>query len=160
MINITVRNYMTNQEKSYSGYNGTLILTETGIIIKRGLKGFLFGGGHLRGDKSIPYSSIVAVQLKRSGLTVGYIQLTLKGGSEAKAGLFQSTTDENSVNFFFNKNREFEEAKNTIGEKISQLHSPAQKNGLEELEKLAKLKKRGVITLEEFEAKKKQLLNI
>ena len=68
--------------KEYKGYNGTLILTDTGVIIKRGAKGFLLGGGMLRGDKTIPYGSIVAVQLKKAGMTAGYIQLTLKGGSE------------------------------------------------------------------------------
>lgn len=85
--------------KEYKGYNGTLILTDTGVIIKRGAKGFFLGGGVLRGDKTIPYSSIVAVQLKKAGITAGYIQLTPKGGSEAKSGLFQSATDENSINF-------------------------------------------------------------
>jgi len=77
----------TNQ-KEFKGYNGTIILTDTGVIIKRGVKGFLLGGGMLRGDKTIPYSSIVAVQLKKAGLVAGYLQLTLKGGSEAKSGLF------------------------------------------------------------------------
>ena len=74
----------------YKGYNGTILLTDTGVIIKRGAKGFLLGGGKLRGDKTIPYNSIVAVQLKKAGLTAGYLQLTLKGGSEAKGGLRSS----------------------------------------------------------------------
>jgi len=55
------------QQKEFKGYNGTLILTNTGVIIKRGIKGFLLGGGMLRGDKTIPYSSIIAVQLKKAG---------------------------------------------------------------------------------------------
>lgn len=53
------------EQKEYKGYNGTLILTDSGVIIKRGIKGFLLGGGKLRGDKTIPYASIVAVQLKK-----------------------------------------------------------------------------------------------
>ena len=91
--------------KEYKGYNGILVLNDDTIVIKRGLRGFLLGGGFLRGDKTIPYSSIVAVQLKRAGLVAGYLQLTLKGGSEAKGGLFQSTTDENSVHFHSPKNK-------------------------------------------------------
>ena len=150
--------------KEYKGYNGTLILTDTGVIIKRGAKGFLLGGGMLRGDKTIPYSSIVAVQLKKAGMTAGYIQLTLKGGSEAKSGLFQSTTDENSINFHSafggNNNELFAEAKKLIEERINAVNSPAKNSGLDDLEKLDTLKKKGIISEEEFQAKKKQLLGI
>lgn len=150
--------------REYKGYNGTLMLTDTGVIIKRGAKGFLLGGGMLRGDKTIPYSSIVAVQLKKAGMTAGYIQLTLRGGSEAKSGLFQSATDENSINFhsaFGGKNNElFAEAKKLIEEKINTLSVPAKNSGLDDLEKLAALKEKGIISEEEFQAKKKQLLGL
>lgn len=150
--------------KEYKGYNGTLILTDTGVIIKRGAKGFLLGGGMLRGDKTIPYGSIVAVQLKKAGMTAGYIQLTLKGGSEAKSGLFQSATDENSINFHSafggNNNELFAEAKKLIEERINAVNSPAKNSGLDDLEKLATLKEKGIISEEEFQAKKKQLLGL
>ena len=148
------------QQREFKGYNGTLILTNTGVIIKRGIKGFLLGGGMLRGDKTIPYSSIIAVQLKKAGLTAGYIQLTLKGGSEAKAGLFQSVKDENTINFYNNKNKDFEEAKRLIEEKISAGDVQSNKSDLGELEKLAELKEKGIITEEEFNAKKKSILGL
>jgi len=149
---------MENQ-KEFKGYNGTIILTDTGVLIKRGVKGFLLGGMTLRGDKTIPYNSIIAVQLKKAGLTAGYLQITLKGGSEAKSGLFQSTTDENSVNFYSGKNKDFEEAKCLIEERIS--GSTVSKNSnLDELEKLAELKKKNIITQEEFDLKKKSLLGL
>ena len=149
---------MENQ-KEVKGYNGTIILTDTGVVIKRGVKGFLLGGMTLRGDKTIPYNSIIAVQLKKAGLTAGYLQLTLKGGSEAKSGLFQSTTDENSVNFYSGRNKDFEEAKSLIEEKIA--GSATSKNtNLDELEKLAELKKKNIITQEEFDLKKKSLLGL
>lgn len=149
---------MSNQ-KEFKGYNGTIILTDTGVIIKRGVKGFLLGGGMLRGDKTIPYSSIVAVQLKKAGLVGGYLQLTLKGGSEAKSGLFQSTTDENTVNFYSGKNKDFEEARRLVEEKICDNTSPKHSN-LDELEKLAEIKEKGIITQEEFDAKKKSILGL
>jgi hypothetical protein len=118
----------------------------------------LLGGGMLRGDKTIPYSRIVAVQLKRAGLTAGYIQLTLMGGSEAKAGLFQSTRDENSINFFKSQNEKFEEAKRLIEERIGlEKHKHS---GIDDLEKLANLRERGIITDDEFAQKKKQLLGL
>ncbi len=146
-------------DKEFKGYNGTLILTDTGVVIKRGLKGVLLGGGMLRGDKTIPYRSIVAVQLKKAGMTAGYLQLTLKGGSESKGGLFQSTTDENSINFHFNKNKDFEEARQLIEEKISSSEGTGSTN-LNNLEKLAELKDKGIITQEEFDQKKKMLLGL
>lgn len=146
--------------KEYKGYNGTIVITDTGVIIKRGVKGFLLGGGMLRGDKTIPYSSIVAVQLKKAGMTAGYLQLTLKGGSEAKGGLFQSTRDENSINFHLRKNKEFIEAKELIEQKIAIGSTPVKTSELDELEKLASLKDKGIITDEEFNAKKKQLLGL
>ena len=145
----------------YKGYNGTIILTDAGVIIKRGAKGFLLGGGMLRGDKTIPYTSIVAVQLKKAGMTAGYLQLSLKGGSEAKSGLMQSTTDENTVNFHARKNKDFLEAKEKIEARISQSSGSQQSHsGADELEKLAELKEKGIITEEEFAAKKKQLLGL
>ncbi len=148
--------------KEFKGYNGTLVLTSTGVIIKRGVKGFLLGGGMLRGDKSIPYKSIVAVQLKKAGMLAGYIQLTLAGGSEAKGGMFQSTKDENSINFHANggNNGKFEEAKLLIEERISGSPTSAVASPLDEIEKLAGLKEKGIITEEEFQAKKKQLLGL
>jgi len=146
-------------EKEYKGYNGNLILNDSGVVIKRGAKGFLLGGGMLRGDKSIPYSSIVAVQLKKAGLVAGYIQLTLMGGSEAKGGLFQSATDENTINFHaYGKNNElFAEAKEIIEKKIHQ--TKGQKNSdADDLEKYAQLRDKGILTEEEFQTKKKQIL--
>lgn len=150
------------QLKEFKGYNGTLILTPTGVIIKRGVKGFLLGGGMLRGDKTIPYKSIVAVQLKKAGMLAGYIQLTLTGGSEAKAGVFQSTKDENSINFHASggNNDKFEEAKRLIEERISADSNTPQNNPLNDLEKLAELKDKGIITDEEFQQKKKQILGL
>jgi len=146
-------------EKEYKGSNGTVILKENHLIIKRGVKGFLLGGMMLRGDKTIPYSSIVAVQLKKAGMTAGYIQFTLAGGSEAKAGLLQSAYDENTVNFFSNKNG-FAELKEIVEGKIGKVNTDQSHSSLNDIEKLAELKSKGIITEKEFEQKKKQLLGL
>lgn len=143
----------------YKGYNGTIILSDAGVIIKRGAKGFLLGGGMLRGDKTIPYTSIVAVQLKKAGMTAGYLQLTLKGGSEAKSGLMQSTTDENTVNFHSRKNKDFLEAKEKIEARISQTSGSHQsRSSADELEKLAALKEKGILSQAEFDSEKAKIL--
>lgn len=150
-----------DKQKEFKGYNGSIVLTDTGVLIKRGIKGALLGGGFLRGDKTIPYSSIVAVQLKKAGLTAGYLQLTLAGGSEAKGGLFQATKDENTIMFYNWANKSFEEGKKLIEERISEAkHSSKSGSHLDDLEKLAELKKKGIITDSEFNQKKKQLLGL
>lgn len=149
-------------QKEYKGYNGFLILTDRGAIIKRGARGILLGGGFLRGEKTIPYTSIVAVQLKKAGLTAGYIQLTLAGGSESKGGLLQSTKDENSINFHkrHKNNENFLEAKQLIEDRIGHTNGLPKVNHLQELEQLATLKQKGIITQEEFDKKKKTLLGL
>jgi len=152
-----------NKTMEYKGYNGSLILTDRGVVIKRGLRGFLLGGGFLRGDKTIPYAGIVAVQLKKAGLTAGYIQLTLKGGSESKRGLLQSTRDENSIHFHNvlgkKNNKLFEEARNLIEERISTAVSGGS-SGINDIRELASLRDEELITQEEFEAKKKKILGL
>jgi hypothetical protein len=146
----------------FEGRSGTLILTETGVTIKR--SGGLLSS-HGTGEKNIPYRSITAVQFKRAGLTVGFIQLTLKGGVEAKGGAFEAVTDENTVTFGTEeKTREFEKAKSIIEQKIISANStsPASSNNndLDQLEKLASLKEKGIISEEEFQAKKKMILGL
>jgi hypothetical protein len=144
-------------QKEYKGYNGTLILTDKGVVIKRGIRGFLLGGGLLRGDKTIPYSSIVAVQLKKAGMMAGYLELTLMGGREAN-GLFQTTRNENCINFYSGKNEIFIEAKEMIEEKIGNTGHGG--GSFHDLEKLAELKTKGIITEDEFQQKKKQILKL
>ncbi|HEY4526569.1 MAG TPA: SHOCT domain-containing protein [Candidatus Paceibacterota bacterium] len=147
-------------EKEYKGYNGTVMLTDKSVIIKRGIKGFLLGGMMLRGDKTIPFSGIAAVQLKKAGLVAGYIQFSVMGGGEAKAGLFQSSMDENTVNFhvYGGKNEQFEELRHLVEERIGNHasgHSVA-----DEIAKLSGLRDTGVLTENEFQKKKKQLLGV
>lgn len=145
----------------YKGYNGTIVLGEDRLIIKRGFKGFALGGGKIRGDKTIPYSSLVAVQYKKAGVMSGFIQFSIKGGSEAKSGVNEAVKDENTVTFQVNKNKLFSD----LQQKIEVIIGNNQSNGnnssstdIDQLEKLANLKDKGVISSEEFEAKKKQLL--
>lgn len=146
-------------QKEYSWYNWTLILSETWIIIKRGLKGFLLGWWSIRWDKSIPYSSIVAVQFKKAWLLAWYLQITLSWWSEAKWGVFESIKDENTVNFYNNKNKDFEEAKEIIEKYISNKGGNMWNySNLDEIEKLDWLLKKGIITEDEFNSKKKELL--
>lgn len=150
---------MEDDQNLYYGYNGQLLLTDTGIVIKRsGLLMSFLSGGMFRGDKTIPYSSIVAVQFRRAGIQFGYIQFSIRGGGEAKGGLMEASKDENSITFLRRSNADFEKAKSHIETRMNE--SAAPRSGLDDLEKLAALKDKGIITQEDFDLKKKSLLGI
>ena len=51
----------------------------------------------IKGEKTIPLKSITSIQLKKPGMTNGYIQFGILGGIESKSGVFNATKDENSV---------------------------------------------------------------
>jgi hypothetical protein len=147
----------------YKGMDGYLILSENELVIKRGLRGFLLGGGTIRGDKTVPYHNIVAVQFKKSGILAGYIQLSLKGGNEAKAGILEAGKDENTITFAGTKSNDlFEEAKKIIEKKMNMTDALKSNtnNSYTDLEKLADLRDKGVITNEDYNLKKKQILGI
>ncbi len=89
---------------SAKGINGQITLEGNQLRISRkGVRSFLTQG--LRGDKDINASMVSSVQLKPAGLlTNGFIQFTFFGGQEAKGGLLQGTSDENTV--FFNRKQQ------------------------------------------------------
>lgn len=157
--------------KEYKGYNGTMVLTDDCVIIKReGVKPSKMGGFH-RGDKTIPYSSIVAVTHRKADRAGGYLKLTLLGGSEEKGGRLQGLWDENSIFFKRKDDSKFLQAKTLIEERITQSSitpgredntvPPLQQDGyIEELEKLAALRDNGIITEDDFNAKKSKLLGL
>lgn len=151
--------------KKAKGIGGNLELLKNKIRIKRkGGMAFLLHG--LKGDKEIFLNQISSIQFKKAGLfTNGYIQFAFVGGREAKGGIFQATSDENTIMFTKDNQEDFIEIKNTIEEKVFQFQNQDKNNvqtglGIDDLEKLAKLKDEGTITEEEFQAKKRQILGI
>ncbi len=147
--------------RTAKGVNGQILYFPHKIVIQRkGLGGFLTQG--LKGDKDIPIASITSVQLKKAGtITNGYIQFGLKGGIESKAGLFKAVEDENTVMFSARQEREFLEMKDLINSRICELQSPPQEpasSGIGDLERLANLLEKGLITREDFDAAKRRIL--
>lgn len=143
------------------GVNGQLELLENKIRIKRkGVLAFMTQG--LKGDKEILIKQISSIQFKKAGmLTNGYIQFAFIGGQEAKGTFFQATKDENTIMFKTGQQVSFEKIKEAIEKKIASMEKGETKSSnLDELEKLAELKDKGIITEEEFTAKKKKLLGI
>ena len=127
--------------------------------------GLVFGTSVTQGEKTIYYKDAIGVQYKPSSIADGYIQIeTAAGGVTSSSSQYGgensiqfSGKDRNSeaeiiVNFIKNK---IEEIKNAPVGGIIQQVSPA-----EELKKFKELLDAGIITQEEFDAKKKELLGI
>lgn len=148
---------------SAKGSNGVLELLQNKIRIKRskGLNTLILQG--LKGDKEIFINQISSIQFKNAGFTVGYIQFAFIGGQETKAGVFDAVKDENTVTFTKRQQGEFEAIKHAIEEKLFAKNDTPKESaspGYDDLEKLAELRDKGIITQEDFNAKKKQLLGI
>lgn len=127
--------------------------------------GLVFGTSVTQGEKTIYYKDAIGVQYKPSSIADGYIQIeTAAGGVTSSSSQYGG---ENSIQFSgkqsnadaeiivaFIKNK-IEEIKNApVGGIVQQL-SPA-----EELKKFKELLDADIITQEEFDAKKKELLGI
>lgn len=149
---------------SASGVNGQLVLLEGRVrIARKGVLAFLSQG--LKGDKEIAISSVTSIQWKKAGAFVnGYIQLGFFGGTEAKGGIFQATEDENSIMFNQSQQPEFEAIRNELQRIIDARSAGTASSGpasaADEIRKLAELHGQGILTNEEFQAKKKQLLGL
>src|SRR5688572_33183105 len=109
----------------YVGQNGQIELLDDRLVIRRkGLGSFITHG--FGGEKSIPYSSITAVQYKEAGvLVVGYIQFSIKGGRENLGGVQGATYDENTVAYGASRQREFDELRREVESRIAQTRPQA-----------------------------------
>lgn len=145
---------------------GDLFLHQDFLIIKpKGIGGFLTRG--LQGEKRIPLRAINAVQLKEAGMTTGYLQFTITGGNESRAGAIDAVYDENSFVFggFMDgkndeKNKKAKEIRDYI-ENFNRSDSPTNKEQpsmAAQIKELKDLHEAGVLTAEEFAAAKAKLL--
>lgn len=150
----------------FDGRNGgTVELLDSVLVIRRkGVASFLTQG--LKGEKRIPYASITSVQFKDAGFTTGYIQFGIAGGLESGRGVWNATTDENTVLFIKEASAEFHKLRDIVedraaaargGSPTSHQPPPASNVG-EELGRLADLRDRGVLTDAEFTEQKARLL--
>ena len=143
-------------------YDTYLILTfmETGSIISNIAKGGANGG------KRINFVDLTAIQFKEpAGMSVGFIQFVFPGSGENKNGVVAAINDENSIPVSPQNLELAREIVNYIEDKRVELRSPQQTviqqtSAADELKKFKELLDMGVITQEEFDAKKKQLLGL
>lgn len=117
------------------------------------------------GDKDVDLRAINAVQLKKPGLSKGFIQLTISGESAKRGGTYHAAQDENAL--LLGNSRQYaeaEKAKEVILRLKARALSPQSAGpppapdlvGM--LEKLADLHSRGILTDEEFTSKKAEVL--
>ena len=122
-----------------------------------------------KGVKRIAVGSITAVQIKPAGAIMsGFIQFTLPGGIEMKSSFGSQTSDaagdENSMLFTQPQEPAFLAFRDAVEEAIDSRSRPApaaaaESDVMTQLAKLGQLKEFGVLTQEEFEAKKAELLD-
>ena len=134
-------------------------ITENGIEIER--KGVMSAMSHgLKGAKSIPFKNITNIQLKEAGLTSGYLQFGMLGSLESKGGVLRATSDENTIMFVKKDQDKIIALKNYIESKMNQEESTNQLSAADEIAKFKKLLDDGVLTQEEFDKKKAELLGV
>lgn len=148
------------------GHTATLTVYENRCVItgRKGAAGFLMGTFN-RGDKEYYYADVTSVQFKRANAFLnGYLQIEYPG-SHSGANNYAS---ENSFVFMTKTNDEAEAAYTYIQKAIREAKvardAPQtvvnQLSPAEEVLKYKQLLDSGIITQEEFNAKKKQLLGL
>jgi Domain of unknown function (DUF4429)/Protein of unknown function (DUF2510)/Short C-terminal domain len=148
------------------GHNGTIVFDADFVTITR--KGFLARATIGKGEKRIPVASITAIQWKPAGAMVnGFIQFTIGGGNESRSKFGHQTSaavnDENSVVFIKKQMPAFQLLREQVEGAIAQRGRPsspaaAAAGPLEQLKQLGELHDAGVVTDEEFTAKKTSIL--
>ncbi len=150
-----------------AGANGQIEVLEHRIrIIRKGLLSLMTQG--MKGDKDILISSISSVQFKKANeFTRGYIQFGFLGGTENKSGLLAATSDENTVMFNKKDEASFYKVKTMVEQKVIEYRQPVPaqvvqpaSSDADEIEKLASLLGRDLITRAEFDEKKRKILGL
>lgn len=116
-----------------------------------------------RKQKTIPINSVISVQIKKPGLIGGYLYFQTVGGlnNSSMKTVNDFIKDENAI--VLNSKKKYEVAlqiKEYVQKMQSSTNSINQVSSADELIKYKGLLDQGVITQEEFELKKKQLLNL
>jgi Domain of unknown function (DUF4429)/Short C-terminal domain len=159
------------------GANGSLIVYEDRVVITRKtIMGFIAQG--FTGDRTIPFSSISSIEFRKPSLLAnGYIQFIVSGTLpvQAKTSIFGTTQesfkDPNTVVLrAFNSNipvkaeaiyqlilNKINESAKIEGGK-SMLTNDIKLSVADEIRKFKKLQEEGIISQEDFDRKKQQLL--
>lgn len=148
------------------GVKDTLVVFEDRVIIRhKGVANILAMEG-ITGDKTIYITDITSVQFKSANkILSGHIQFSLPGGNEAKGGLLAAAGDENTVTFIDTMNEKAQEIQIYLNQRIREYKTgmvtqASSTSNVDELRKYKGLLDEGIITQEEFDIKKKELLGL
>lgn len=147
------------------GRNGSIELYPNRLIVIKALSGLQ--RKLTSGDNEIYLDSIKSINFKEANsMTWGYIQFETAANSKKlkKASLMSAPNDDFTINFSKKTQSDFIKLKGLINEQRNSNKSQTiiqnQVSEADELEKLAALKDKGILTEEEFNQKKKQILGI
>jgi Short C-terminal domain/Domain of unknown function (DUF4429) len=143
------------------GYNGQISIEGDWLTIERKGLGRI---GHSKGDKRIALGQIVAVKMRPAGrLANGFIHFSTPGRDDLKGGLSAANKDDNSVIFTRGQQADFDAVREHIENYIaarSGVTASTPADPAEQIRKLAQLRDEGLLTEDEFQAKKTQLLGL
>lgn len=145
-------------------YEDRVELTQEGVL------GFLTQG--LQGTKTYFFKDITTIQFKNCGWTSGFFEFTFPGGHDGRGGSLTGITNDNRFIFgapTIGRAKEIAKEMEKVNEYLQKQLSESKKehsqnvNGIsvaDEILKLKNLMDEGIISEDEFQVKKKQLLNI
>ena len=142
-----------------------IIINNDSITISR--SGFMakMKYGHT-GERTFMIDQISAVELKEAGLIMGHIQFIIAGTIAKKQPLFASQKDRADDNTVMFSNKNLNAVAREIKEYIENYKSNANSNNANvqsaaaQVKELKELLDMGAISQEEFDKKKKELLNL
>ena len=147
---------MSDVIAKFNGSNGHALLYTDKVVIKHNR---LIGGA---AEKTIFLSQLTGVTIKKATFTSGMIHFAT-GGSEMKK-VNKSIKDENALitpPFSDKKALQFKvQVEEQIGKLLSGKVAVSQSSNADEIAKFNELLQKGIITQEEFDSKKKQLLGL
>jgi hypothetical protein len=129
-------------------------------IAKRGI-GALWQGGPWHGARQIALDQITAIEWRDAGLIKeGYLQIVYSGNVPR-----DPYHDESAVIFKKRNQGKLEEVKVELERRVKEARAaargaPVAQSGADEIGRLAELRDRGILTEDEFQAKKQQILGL
>lgn len=146
------------------GFDGAVTLLRDRVVVSQKDKLLSKMAKGAVGAQEIRLRNITGVQLKKPGMTKGYIQFQASGHLNHQRGILGAMQDELSVAIANAKQYEkFLELKRRVDQMIDESHAPQQVEATQlsvadELGKLVSLKEQGILTEEEFDHQKSKLL--
>ena len=161
--------------EEYKGYNGVINVFENHLTISR--EGRIAKmGKHDSGLRTVEFSSIVGIQKEDPTMAVnGYLQIQLLGESFVSLTKFTAASDTNTVLFTYTRRKEhvelyaiLEQVANLTNANIADAQETkdlqesvalGSVSKIDQLSKIAELKNAGLISSEEFENLKNEIMN-